>query len=395
MKKYFLNKDVIFCKKCVESNQRFVGSIPFFDTKESTKQLTIFEEGICGACRYFETKNKIDWNERERELRDILNSNRKNNGDYDVIIPGSGGKDSIYLSHILKFKYKMHPLTVTWAPHIYTDIGWHNFRAWQKIGFDNELHTPNPRVHQKLTYLAFKNLLHPFQPFAIGQHNLAPKLAIEKKINLIIYGDAVFERGVGGNINAISGKKNKALFSNDNDDMYFGGVHLSELKKFGISRSDLKSYLPIKKKILDNYPLTVLDLPYYLNYNPQDNFYFASQNSEFKVNPYRSEGTYTKYSSLDDKLDNLHFYTWYIKTGRGRATEDAALEVRNKIITRDEAVSLVKKYDGEFPKKYFKDILEYLNIEEKEFYEIIDRFRSPNIWEKINGNWQLKYAVWK
>ena len=81
----------------------------------------------------------------------------------------------------------------------------------------------------------------------------------------------------------------------------------------------------------------------------------------------RTEGTYTKYASLDDKIDGLHFYTSFIKTGRGRATDDAALEVRNKIITREEAVALVKKYDGEFPKKYYKDILDYLDMEESEF----------------------------
>ena len=141
--------------------------------------------------------------------------------------------------------------------------------------------------------------------------------------------------------------------------------------------------------------LTVLNLPYYLNYNPQSNFYFASENSDFKVNPYRSEGSYTKYSSLDDKLDNLHFYTWFIKTGRGRCTEDAALEIRNNIINRDEAISLVKQYDGEFPKTYFKDILEYLEIDEKKFHEIIDKFRPEHLWKKENKKWVLKKAVWK
>ena len=135
-------------------------------------------------------------------------------------------------------------------------------------------------------------------------------------------------------------------------------------------------------------------MPYYLNYNPQSNFYFASENSDFKVNPYRSEGTYTKYSSLDDKLDNLHFYTWFIKTGRGRATEDAALEVRNGIITRSEAVALVKKYDGEFPKRYFKEILNYLDMTETDFYKIIDSFRPKHIWKKNQNVWELKQAVW-
>ena len=126
--------------------------------------------------------------------------------------------------------------------------------------------------------------------------------------------------------------------------------------------------MPIKANELENKELHVAKLPYYLNYNPQSNFYYAMEHTGFEVNPMgRTEGTYTKYQSLDDKIDGLHFYTWFIKTGRGRATEDAALEVRNEIITRDEAVSLVKKYDGEFPKIYFNEILDYLDLDEKNF----------------------------
>ena len=387
-------KEIIFCKKCVESNQRFMGSIQHADTKNSVRQRTNFENGICGACKYFEEKKKINWKNREDELKDILEKYRKNDGNYDVLIPGSGGKDSIFLSHVLKNKYKMNPLTVTWAPHIYTDIGWHNFKSWINMGFDNELHTPNPIVHKKLTKLAFENLLHPFQPFVLGQQNLAPRLAIEKNIKLIIFGDAYFEKGVGGSIYGITGIKNKALYSTTNKDLYFGGVHISELNKHDITNNDIKPYLPLNLEDVEKANLTVLNLPYYIKYNPQDNFYFASENSDFKVNPYRSEGTYTKYVSLDDKLDNLHFYTWFIKTGRGRATEDAALEARNEIITRNEAIALVKKYDGEFPKKYFDDILNYLNISEQKFNEIIDKFRPNHIWEKSNDTWKLKSAVW-
>ncbi len=393
-----LSKDptskIIFCNKCVESNQRFMGSIQHLETKDNIKQRTSLNEGVCGACKYFEEKQKINWEEREKELIEILDKYRKNDGSYDVLLPGSGGKDSIYLSHVLKYKYKMNPLTVTWAPHIYTDIGWHNFQAWQKMGLDNELHTPNPLVHRKLTKLAFVNILHPFQPFVLGQFNLAPKLALEKKINLIIYGDAYFEKGVGGNLYNISGHVNKALFHSNTEDLYFGGVHINDLERYNITKNDIHPYLPLKNKEQEIQKLTVLNLPFYINYNPQSNFYFASENSDFKVNPYRSEGTYTKYSSLDDKLDNLHFYTWFIKTGRGRATEDAALEVRNGIITRQEAVALVKKYDGEFPKKYFKEILEYLNMNQQEFEKVINSFRPKHIWKKNTNKWELKQAVW-
>jgi len=393
MEEKLLN-NVIFCKKCVESNQRFMGSIQHLDTKDNIKQRASIDDGICGACKYFETKKKINWAEREKELIEILNKHRRKDGTYDVLIPGSGGKDSIYLSHILKYKYKMNPLTVTWAPHIYTDIGWHNFQAWQKMGFNNELHTPNPLIHRKLTKLAFVNILHPFQPFVLGQANLAPKLALEKKINLIIYGDAYFEKGVGGNLYSISGHVNKALFHTNSEDLYFGGIHITELEKYKITKNDIYPYMPIKNKEREIEKLTVLNLPYYLNYNPQSNFYYASENSDFKVNPYRSEGTYTKYASLDDKLDNLHFYTWFIKTGRGRTTEDAALEVRNGIITRKEAVALIKKYDGEFPNRYFREILEYLDLSEENFHKIIDSFRPQHIWKKNKDKWELKQAVW-
>ena len=61
---------------------------------------------------------------RENELKKLCDNYRKSDGSYDCIVPGSGGKDSSFTAHILKYKYGMNPLTVTWAPHKYTDIGW-------------------------------------------------------------------------------------------------------------------------------------------------------------------------------------------------------------------------------------------------------------------------------
>ena len=69
----------------------------------------------------------------------------------------------------------MNPLTVTWAPHIYTDIGKKNHASWLD-NVDNILITPSIETHRKLTNLAFKNLLHPFQPFVFGQRYAALKL---------------------------------------------------------------------------------------------------------------------------------------------------------------------------------------------------------------------------
>lgn len=390
---------VKFCIKCVESTERFVGSVTHEDKKDQAKQRTMFDENqVCSACLYYDYKRTIDWNEREKELIDLLSRYKKKDGFYDVLIPGSGGKDSIFVASILKEKYGMNPLTCTWAPHMYTEIGWRNYINWIDSGYDNYFFKPDGKIHRILTRLSFKNLLHPFQPFAQGQASLPAKVALEKNIKLVIYGDSYAERGVGGNLHSFNNKyiHHSLLTYKNKNDLYYGGCNIEELKKYGVDKENLNPYYPLHEDEFLNSGIKVLQLPYFINYNPQSNFYYAKEKSNFEVNPQgRSEGTYTKYASLDDKIDGLHFYTWFIKTGRGRATDDAGIEIRNNIITREEGVALVKKYDGEFPKLYFKEILEYLNMSENEFFDTIDKFRPDHLWEKEGKEWKLKYAVWK
>ena len=123
-------------------------------------------------------------------------------------------------------------------------------------------------------------------------------------------------------------------------------------------------------------------------------YYYATENTGYNANTERTEGTYSKYSSIDDKVDNFHYYTTYIKFGIGRTTYDAAQEVRNEKITRNEAIELVKKFDHEFPKKYFEDFLRYINIDKDLFFKTINHFRSPHLWEKKGNDWILKQKVY-
>lgn len=388
--------EVRFCKKCVESNQRMIGSVQHSDTASSKKDTIIFDDnGLCSACRYHESKKTVNWDERERELRELLDRHRRKDGYYDVLVPGSGGKDSRFASHILKYKYGMNPLTVTWSPHMYTDIGWKNFQSWMHAGFDNILVTPDGKTHRTLTRLAFENLLHPFQPFVLGQFYLAQRIAQDKGIKLVFYADSYAERGVGSGLKLDGRQLDSRMFTKKPaQDLFLGGVHVDELPKYGISRQDLNLYLPLDEKSVAEAGIETHVLPYYLNYDPQKMFYYAVEHTGFEPNPDgRSEGTYTKYSSLDDKIDGFHYYTWFIKTGRARATEDAALEIRNGHITREEGVGLVHRFDGEFPKKYFKDFLWYTGLDEEKFWSTIDSFRPPHLWERVGGEWKLKHQV--
>jgi N-acetyl sugar amidotransferase len=391
-----LPEKVIFCKQCVISNQRPSSVVEFKNINNNKNGINIDKDNICDACKYSLEKSTIDWNKREIELENVLSKYRKKNG-YDCVVPGSGGKDSAYTAHILKYKYKMNPLTVTWAPHLYTNIGWENFTNWvHKGGFDNILFTPNGKLHRVLTKLAFLNLLHPFQPFIIGQRIIGPKIASKFNIPLVIYGENQAEYGNNSKEN-FNPLMNSDFFSKDSsDDIVLGGVLIKKImQKYKFVQNDFEPYLPLDKEEIKNKDIKTIYLGYFLKWDPQECFYYASQNTGFKANTERTEGSYSKYSSIDDKTDPFHYFTTYIKFGLGRASYDAAQEIRNDKIDREEGINLVKRYDDEFPRKYFKDFLEYIDITEKNFWENIDRFRSPHLWEKRKDKWFLRYACWK
>jgi N-acetyl sugar amidotransferase len=400
MKKNFslfgLPEKVVFCKQCVISNQRPSSVVEFKNINNNKIGINFDKDNICDACTYNLEKNRIDWNKREIELENVLSKYRKKNG-YDCVVPGSGGKDSAYTAHVLKYKYKMNPLTVTWAPHLYTNIGWENFTNWvHKGGFDNILFTPNGKLHRVLTKLAFLNLLHPFQPFIIGQRIIGPKIASKFNIPLVIYGENQAEYGNNSEEN-FNPLMNSDFFSKDSsDDIVLGGASIKEIMhKYKFVQNDFEPYLPLDKEEIKNKDIKTIYLGYFLKWDPQECFYYASENTGFKANTERTEGSYSKYSSIDDKTDPFHYFTTYIKFGLGRASYDAAQEIRNDKIDRQEGINLVKRYDDEFPRKYFKDFLEYIDITEKDFWENIDRFRSPHLWEKREDKWFLRYACWK
>lgn len=392
---YGLPSEVKFCKLCVISNQRPVTLVETKHSNKENKNTTNFDEnGICDACNWsIIKKTKIDWEKREKELVELLNFHRSKKGNYDVVVPASGGKDSIYVAHILKNKYNMNPLTVTWSPHIYTEIGKKNFYNMIDDGFDNILITPNGKVHRLLTKLAFLNLGHPFQPFIFGQRVVGPKVAIEKKIPLVFYGENVAEYGnkLKDNYSPLMDNNLITAFDVDNEDLFLAGIKIKDLKKnYNLTNNDLEAYRSPKLKDIKELNMQVHYMSYYRNWSPQDNFYYASQNTSFKVANERTQGTYTKSSGLDDKLECIHFYLYLIKFGLGRATWDAAQEIRDGKISREEGIRLVEKFDQEFPEKSFQDFLEYISIDNDTFFKTIDNFRNNNLWMNKSNFWELK-----
>lgn len=413
--KYGLPKKVLFCAKCCVSNQRPNSTVEFKNTELSKKNTIKFNSyGICDACLAVDQKSQeIDWNEREHQLTSLCEKFRSQNGSYDCLVPGSGGKDSFYQSWMLKYKYGMNPLTITWAPNIYTEWGQKNFNAWVHSGMDNYLMTTSGRSKRLLTRLALENLFHPFQPFIIGQKAFAPKMAVMLNIPLIFYGENEAENGNPIEDFSEAQRSYDYFASNHEDKIFIGGESIFNLKNnFGLSEADLSPYLPADITSLELNRTEVHYLGYYLKWHPQSAYYFAVENGDFIASPERTVGTYSKYSSIDDKIDDFHYYTTFIKFGIGRATYDAAQEVRSGDLTREEALSLIKRYDGEFPERWATEIFDYLSIDEKtfpkayhnfehpnmnrEYFEALsNKFRSPHLWQHSDNKWSLRHQVFR
>lgn len=375
---YNLPEEVKFCKLCTVSNQR--------------PRITFDENGVCSACHFAEFKrNQIDWDARNAELLALCDKHRKDNGEYDVIVPCSGGKDGSFVAHKLKYEYGMTPLAVTWAPLLPTTIGRQNLDAFIASGFDHVLGTPNPITTRRLTQLSFEHMGDPFQPFIYGQANYPMHMAVKHNVQLIMYGENG-EVEYGGDMkNAFSPTR----VIQDHDAHYFSGLPPESWQKFGLTLSDLAPFTAPKFKDIQANKTEIHFMGYYTFWDPQENYYYCREHTGFVSNPERSEGTYSKYASLDDKLDGFHYYLGYIKFGIGRATSDTAHEIRDGKIDRDEGIALVERYDGEFPEKYMQTFLDYCDITREQFEDVVDSWRSDHLWEKTGNGWRLKNPIWE
>ena len=219
-------------------------------------------------------------------------------------------------------------------------------------------------------------------------------MSIKFKIPLIFFGENEAEHGnpIGDNTSSL---RSKSYFTYKNfNNIYLGGVNIKELiNNYNIKLKNLDIFLPPSADEVSSNEIETHYLGYYLKWIPQETYYYSVENCGFRPRPFRTQGTYSKYNSLDDKIDDLHYYTTFIKFGIGRATYDVSQEIRNDHISTEEGKKLIKKYDGEFPNIYFDEIMYYLGLKKNYFLNLCDKFRSPHIWKKTKNGWMLRHTA--
>ena len=355
----------------------------------SRPRISFENNKICNACVYQSKKKRIDWTLRKKEFLELCNKYRSKDGNYDCIVPWSGGKDSSSIAYKLKYEFNMNPLLTTFSPLIPSQIGSENRNLLINKGFDNYFFVPDQKISRYLAKRFFIERGNPKIHWDAGVNAFPIHVALEKNIKLIFFAEHG-ESEYGGKI--LDKNSDKIRDITEVLENQIGDEPANWTDKY-VKQNDLNMYKypnvnNLKKKNINAYYFS-----YFFKWDVFDNYKYVKKNFSFKDNEGRILGTFQNYDSMDDDIDHLYYYMQYIKYGFGRALRDASRLIQNKHLDRKKGIELVNKYDGEFPEKYIFRIMKYLNINLDDFNEIIDKHRNKEIWILKGNQYKLKFQI--
>ena len=368
-----------YCKKCVMPNTR-PGII--FDS-----------EGVCSACRSYENRKNIDWDARWKEFEQLCDKYRGMNGDsYDCAIAVSGGKDSHFQVHLMKNVMHMNPILFSVEDNFpMTDAGQHNIKnISEEFGCNIISIKPDIRTQKKLMRYMFENYGKP--TWYIDRLIYTYPLLMAEKFNtpLLVYGENISHEY--GGVDSEDTYSARAQINNG----VASGMDESELiEKTGINVKDLVLTRAPEQEILDK--LDPIYISYFLPWNSVDNYNFAKKHGFHDLtHEWRRTNHAEDFDQVDSRAYLVHPWLKYPKFGHAFATDYASRFVRYGMITREEAVEMVKIHDDKLDPLAVRDFCEFCGYSETEFWGIIDGFYNSDLFIKQkNGEWVLKHPVWE
>jgi len=369
MKKAFFR-----CKKCLFPNTK--------------PDLHFDKDGICVACKYTNLHDKeIDWDKKLKEFLELAKNLKENrNGNYDCIIPVSGGKDSTYQTYLITQIGKLKPLLVSFEPSYPTDIGKQNLQNLVKT-FNCDLMQlkKSPEVYRKIAKIGFDLIGDHEWPNHVGIYTWPIQMGLKMNVSSIFYGESQGLIGQGRWGKLISLSKIDREWVEEYSGMV--GLRLNDILQLDktLSKEDVVPYAFPSEKLLKEKNIT----PYFAgNFFKWDVQKIIPLIKKFGWNPsdIRVEGDYGNFEDLDCGFMPIHQYFKFIKYGYARATDHASYELRHNRITKKEAKEKIIEFEGKLPKKYFKEFLKFLDINENHFFKTRDRFSNPVLFKKDEKN---------
>lgn len=367
--------DIVWCSNCLAMSTR--------------PRITFDDRGWCNACRWMEEKKKIDWSKREKELISLLNKHKRNDGKFDCIVPCSGGKDGSYVAYNLKNKYGMNPLAVTITPALPLDLGERNLRSFVESGYNHISINPAFEAMRELNKIGFIEMGFPYYGWLISIHTAVLRVAIGFDISLIFYGeDGEVEYG------GVAGTAKDPIYNVQyQKKIYLEGGYEKVLSASTITENDKYFFNFPSEDELKRNKIDLTHWSYYENWDPYRNYLIAKEHCGLEEAESNNEGTFTNFAQNDQALYALHAYLMYLKFGFGRANQDASIEIRRGAMDRDQAVNLVRLYDGQYPEEYIDTYLDYYKMTKEEFDAVLEKWVNKDLFKKENGRWVPLFTI--
>lgn len=351
---------------------------------ESRPGLLIDNTGVCNACKNSGKKDDfIDWGEREESFQKVVKYAKAKNTGYDCLIPVSGGKDSTW--QVIKcLESGLNPLCFTWRPPGRTELGQSNLDNLINLGVDHIDYSINPDTERIFSLAGFKKYGSVAIPMHMAIFNLAPNLALKFNIPLIIWGEnSAFEYGS-------EEESHQGISLNEAWYKKFGVTHgtvSTDWENDDLSKKNLIPYCSPNYKTMDDRDIRAVFLGYYFKWDPEVTAKIARENG-FKYGNSAKVGLY-EFADLDDDFISVHHFVKWHKFGFSRIFDNLSLEIRNGRISRSDAISILEEKGPEIPVEDIKKYCNFVQIEEREFYESLENFRNKNIWTLIDGVWKI------
>ena len=368
-----------YCKKCVMPDTR--------------PGITFDKNGICSACQSYERRSTIDWDARFKELQQLCDKYRGCNGNgYDCAIAVSGGKDSHFQVNLMKNVLGMNPVLFSVEDNFpMTDAGIHNIKnISEEFGCNIFSLKPDIRAQKKLMRYMFEKYGKPTWYIDRLIYTYPLHMALKFNTPLLVYGENIsYEYGGWGYEETYSAKDqiNNGVASGIDDEEL--------IKNAGVTKQDLFMCKAPSEEEMEK--LDPMYVSYFLPWNSFGNYEFAKKHG-FHDLSHEWDRTHhvENFDQVDSRAYLVHPWLKYPKFGHASATDYAARMVRYGLISREEAVELVKEHDHMLDPLCVRDFCEFCGYTETEFYNIIDKLYNTELFEKNQiGAWVLKNPVWK
>jgi N-acetyl sugar amidotransferase len=294
----------------------------------------------------------------------------------------SGGKDSTWQT-VVCLERGLNPLAVTWKTPARTELGQANLENLVSLGVDHIDYQVDPRVEARFMLASLERFGTTAIPMHMALFNIPLTIAVRFRIPLVVWGENSAVE-YGGDVAHHGFRLDRAWLDR------FGVMHgttAADWVSDTLTERDLTPYRGASDEELEAAGTHAVFLGHYFEWDPQRTAEVARAHG-FRGADRARTGFYD-FADVDDDFISIHHWLKWLKFGFTRTFDNLSLEIRNGRLSRGDAVAMIRARGDETPHADIARFCDFAGIPRERFFEIAERFRSPDVWTRRGGTWTI------